>query len=377
MIAMPGKVQSFVYDANGNLTGSSESGTSDQTGETGFDAIAAGQKKSIGAHYDLSNRIDTRLDFVNGENIARWQYIYDATGNLRLAIEQKSGWTWGVMQRDAAHRPTYLAGDNREATTVYDTRGQITKFLYNEYPTAANGSRYRFLSVNYGYATDGQLVSRTGTVAQNSGGSTPIGSAGAISEDELDQWLNNYERGANPVGPSANRPGLVQSLLGASREAGLVPICIECMFNPALGYGWAISSDNDDPFGILGVAGAVRGWVKGGAPQCKPTQVNKDELLAAANKPFKEGQTMSAAGRAATKHPEYFGFSTSEDLRQVYKTTDQLNQLASNAVRNALDNGVRTTGIGGRYTDGWVTYTPPTGPSASFYSNGNFIGFRK
>ena len=74
-IAMPGKVQSFVYDANGNVTGSSEFGTSDQTGEAGFDAIATGQQKSIGAHYNASNRIDTRLDFANGENIARWQYV--------------------------------------------------------------------------------------------------------------------------------------------------------------------------------------------------------------------------------------------------------------------------------------------------------------
>lgn len=377
-IAMPGKVQSFVYDANGNVTGSSEFRTSDQTGEAGFDAIATGQKKSIGVHYDGSNRIDTRLDFADGENIARWQYIYDATGNLRFAIEQKSGWSWGVVQRDAAHRPTSMAGDNREAATAYDARGQVTRFVYNEFPTPANGSLYRFLTVNYGYAADGQLVSRAGTLAQNSGGSTPIGTPSAISDDELDLWLGNYERGANPVSPPANRLVRVQSLLGASREAGLVPICIECMFNPALGYGWAISSDNDDPFGILGVAGTIRGWVNGvGGPQCKATQVSKDELLAAANKPFKEGQTVSAAGRAATKHPEYFGFNSAEDLRQVYRTTDQLNGLASNAVRNALENGVRTTGIGGRYKDGWVTYTPPTGPSASFYPNGDFIGFRK
>jgi len=253
----------------------------------------------------------------------------------------------------------------------------VTRFIYHEYPTAANGSLYRILTVNYGYAADGQLVSRMGTVAQNGGGSTPMGTPGAIGGDELDLWLDNYERGVNPISPPANRLGWMRSLLGASREEGLIPICIECMFNPALGYGWTLSSDNDDPFGILGVAGTIRGWVNKGAPQCKATQVSKDELLAAANKPFKEGQTMSAAGRAATKHPEYFGFNSAEDLRQTYRTTDQLNQLASDAVKNALDNGVRKTGIGGRYVDGWVTYTPPTGPSASFHPNGDFIGFRK
>ncbi|MGA9912172.1 MAG: DUF6531 domain-containing protein [Paraburkholderia sp.] len=376
MIAMPGKVQSFVYDASGNVTGSSEFKTSDPTGEAGFDAIATGQDKTVGAHYDGSNRIDTRLDFANGENIAKWQYLYDSTGNLRLAIEQKSGWTWGVMQRDAAHRPTSMAGDSREAAVAYNARGEVTKFLYNEYPTAANGSLYRLLTVNYGYAADGQLVSRTGTVAQNSGGSTTVGTPSSISSDEIDLWLDNYERGANPVAPPANRRGWVQSLLGASPEPGLIRICIECMFNPALGYGWAISSDNDDPFGIIGVAGTIRGWVNGVGPQCRATQVSKDELLAAANSPFKDGQSMSAAGRAATKHPEYFGFNSAEDLRQVYRSTDQLNALASEAVKNALDNGVRMVGAGARYKDGWVTFTPSSGPAASFTPNGEFIGFR-
>jgi hypothetical protein len=109
-IAMPGRVQAFVYDASGNVTGSSEFRTSDSTGEMGFDAISTGQEKTVGAHYDRSNRIDTRLDFANGENIAKWQYLYDATGNLRLASEQKSGWMWGVMRRDAAHGNGALHG---------------------------------------------------------------------------------------------------------------------------------------------------------------------------------------------------------------------------------------------------------------------------
>jgi YD repeat-containing protein len=377
-IAMPGKVQSFVYDANGNVTGFSEFKTADPTGESGFDAIATGQQRTSGLHYNSSNRIDIRLDYANGENIARWDYLYDATGNLRVAAEQKSGWTWGVMQRDAAHRPTSLAGDNREAAVAYNARGEVRKFLYNEYPTATNGGLYRFLTVNYEYAVDGRLVSRTGTAAQNSGGATTVGSPSPISDDEIDLWLNNFERGANPVAPSASRVGQLQRLLGGQQEPGLIRLCIECMFNPALGYGWAVSADNDDPFGVLALAGTIRGWVKGGdTPQCKATQVSNEELLTSANRPFKDGQTMTQAGRAATKHPEYFGYDSTEALRQTYRTTDQLNQMASDAVKNALENGVRTTGVGGRYADGWVTYTPPTGPSASFYPNGDFIGFRK
>ncbi|MGF6898919.1 hypothetical protein [Paraburkholderia sp. GAS348] len=87
------------------------------------------------------------------------------------------------------------------------------------------------------------------------------------------------------------------------------------MFNPVLSWGWAMSSDNDDPFGIIGIAGTLRGAVNGIANLCKPTQVTKDELQASANKPFANGQPMSAAGRAATKHPEYFGYKSAEDMR--------------------------------------------------------------
>lgn len=377
LIAMPGKVQSFVYDANGNVTGFSEFRTNDFTGESGFNAVGTGQERTVGAHYDGSNRIDTRLDYSNGETIAKWDYRYDATGNLQLAMEQKSGWMWGVFQRDAANRPRSLAGDNREAAIAYDARGNVTRFIYKEYPSALNGNLHRYLTVDYGYSVNGDLMSRSGTVAQNSGGSTTVGSPTPATSDEIDLWLDNYERGASVVAPPANRLGSIRTLLSASGEPGLTRICIECMFNPALGYGWAVSSDNDDPFGIVGLAGTIRGWVKGGVgPQCKATQISKEELLADANKPFKDGQPISAAGRAATKHPEYFGFQSAEDLRQTYRTTDQLNQLASDAVQNALDNGVRTTGIGGRYQDGWVTFTPPTGPEVSFTPGGNFIGFR-
>ncbi|MFL9999336.1 RHS repeat protein, partial [Paraburkholderia sediminicola] len=56
MIAMPNKVQAFVYDANGNVTGFSELSTDDATGERGFNAKSSGWQMTIGARYDASNR---------------------------------------------------------------------------------------------------------------------------------------------------------------------------------------------------------------------------------------------------------------------------------------------------------------------------------
>lgn len=114
-------------------------------------------------------------------------------------------------------------------------------------------------------------MSRTGTVKQNEGGSTPLGASHVLSSDELSQWVNNLEDGVNPAGPPANRLGWVRAMLGASSEPGLVSICIECMFNPALGWAWAISSDNTDPFGIIGMAGAVRNGLDAVTKLCKPS----------------------------------------------------------------------------------------------------------
>ncbi|GAB7530634.1 hypothetical protein PS3A_30450 [Pseudomonas sp. 3A(2025)] len=92
--------------------------------------------------------------------------------------------------------------------------------------------------------------------------------------------------------------------------------------------------------------------------------------------PFKDGQAITNAGRAVTKHPEYFGFNSTQELRQVYRSDAQLNDLAGKSVRNILENGVKTTGAGGRYPNGWVTYSLPDGRAASWSASGEFIGFR-
>jgi hypothetical protein len=98
-------------------------------------------------------------------------------------------------------------------------------------------------------------------------------------------------------------------------------------------------------------------------------------LLAAAQQPFR-GQTLTNAGRAATKHPEYFGFESTERMRAAYRSDAQINALANQSLQEILSNGIRTTGAGGRYPNGWVTYTLPDGRAASWQSSGEFIGFR-
>lgn len=61
---------------------------------------------------------------------------------------------------------------------------------------------------------------------------------------------------------------------------------------------------------------------------------------------------------------------------KVYRTPEALNNLGSSALKDILRNGVRTTGVGGRYPNGWTTYTLPNGNAASWSLDGTFIGFR-
>ncbi|MCT7329680.1 VENN motif pre-toxin domain-containing protein, partial [Ralstonia mojiangensis] len=107
-----------------------------------------------------------------------------------------------------------------------------------------------------------------------------------------------------------------------------------------------------------------------------PVKSSPENLLAAAQQPFKEGQLITNAGRAVTKHPEYFGFDSTQELRKIYRSDAELNELANSTLQDVLKNGVRTTGAGGRYPSGWVTYTLPDGRAASWTSSGDFIGFR-
>ncbi|MER0043923.1 hypothetical protein [Pseudomonas sp. MGal98] len=121
--------------------------------------------------------------------------------------------------------------------------------------------------------------------------------------------------------------------------------------------------------GVGGAIGVIAGKILSGAAV-------SNSFLAAALAPFKEGQVISSAGRGVTKHPEYFGFNSTQELRQVYRSDTQINDLAAKAIQEILESGAKTTGAGGRYPNGWVTYTLPDGRAASWSASGEFIGFR-
>ncbi|MFM0045947.1 DUF6531 domain-containing protein [Paraburkholderia sediminicola] len=221
LVATPGKMRAFVYDAGGNVTGYSEFDTSDTTGASGFDASGTGNKLTVGARYDANNRLAQAAVYMNGVKTEDWAYFPDETGNLQTAQELISHWLLGAVDRDASNRVTRASGNYREARFTYDKRGRVSRFTYNEDATALTAGLKRFLTVDYSYTPDGRVAGRTGTVARNGG------AAQAISSDEIDQWINNYETGADPVGPPGNRSASRRALR-ADAATTISPVCAEC-----------------------------------------------------------------------------------------------------------------------------------------------------
>jgi hypothetical protein len=92
-----------------------------------------------------------------------------------------------------------------------------SNFKYDEPASIANGGLARVLSVDYRYAANGTVSSRTAQVSTNAAWWKPI------SDAELGVWLTNWELGNDPVAPPP-------MLTGVKSDAGaFVPdMCVEC-----------------------------------------------------------------------------------------------------------------------------------------------------
>lgn len=108
MIASPGLIQSFVYDASGNTTGIAETPTSDPTGASGFDATKAdGVTTSYGMTYDATNRLAFVQQQTGGKVAGQWVVTRDATGNVFSIYPVEQNVASEAISRDAAHRVLY------------------------------------------------------------------------------------------------------------------------------------------------------------------------------------------------------------------------------------------------------------------------------
>jgi YD repeat-containing protein len=217
LVATPGKIRAFVYDSAGNVTGYAERETTDLTGEQGMQAVGTGNQWTVGARYDSANRLLSATIVRNGSKFEDWTYTYDIRGNIETAQDAVSGWSMRTLARNAANRATQIAGNSGQASITYDVRGRVKSFQYSEPASSANGGLSRVLAVDYGYAANGTVASRSAKVSTNGAWWQPV------SDAELDVWLTNWVLGNDPVSPPANLTG-IQS----GTDTFVPKLCVEC-----------------------------------------------------------------------------------------------------------------------------------------------------
>ncbi|CAE6817416.1 hypothetical protein R69927_03455 [Paraburkholderia domus] len=226
LIASPGWMRSYVYDSNGNVTGISELSTDDSTGVRGFDAsTAGGQQRTYGMTYDSTNLLQFAQMYENGVKTGEWFYTVDGYGSLRQSMDRTKGTVQRTAVRDKAHRAIVIDGPGFSANPAYDSRGRVSTFWYSEQASSPNENVARLLKVSYTYAPSGDVASRTATVSTN------LGPDVAISSDEIDTWLGNYERGIAPAGPPPNHFGALKKALGVTYQ--IEPVCALCYLRAA------------------------------------------------------------------------------------------------------------------------------------------------
>jgi YD repeat-containing protein len=217
LVATPGKIRAFVYDASGNVTGYAERQTTDLTGEQGMQAVGTGSQLTVGASYDGVGRLLSATAVQDGKTTEDWTYTYDPRGNIASTRDAVSGWQMRTLARDSENRAGTIAGNTGQAGIAYDQRGRVKRFTYDEPASVANAGLARTLRVDYTYAPNGTVSTRTANVSTNGAWWQPI------SDAELDVWLTNWELGNDPVSPPAKFTGLK-----SDADAFVPSVCVEC-----------------------------------------------------------------------------------------------------------------------------------------------------
>lgn len=287
MIASPNLIQSFVYDARGNTTGIAETPTADATGIQGFDAPKpeGAVTMAYGMTYDATNRLSFAQQLADGKVVAQWVVTRDATGNVFSIYPVEQYVASEAISRDAAHRIEYGYNPTGDYFMRYDQRGRVDLFKFQEYASPANGGIRRILKARFTYSPDGQVVSRTGTVARN-GSLLDLndGTDIPVSDEEINQWIDNYNYGDSPIAPPANLQGARQ-LPGASSLSAST-VCGGCHFSAGLIDGaargivivWRLVNNPAVRYGIgQGARKAAENWdrIK---QMCKPAAGEVDGI---------------------------------------------------------------------------------------------------
>ena len=160
-VASPTKLESYSYDANGNLTSYSETPTADTNGSQGFSAAAAGPTRTTTWTYtadgQVASRSGPRTDIKDGTT-----YVYRTADDTNTPPQYRKGdlyqvvdalgHTTAITRYDPNGRPLQMADANGTVTAfTYSNRGWLTAQVV----TPASGAAQ---TTSYNYDAAGQLA---------------------------------------------------------------------------------------------------------------------------------------------------------------------------------------------------------------------------
>ena len=160
-VASPTKLESYDYDANGNLTSYSETPTADTNGSQGFGAAATGPTRTTTWTYTADGQVASssgpRTDVATSTT-----YVYRTADDINsppqyrkgdlYQIADPLGHTTTINQYDPNGRPLQMTDANGGVTTfTYSNRGWPT----SQTVTPASGAAQ---TTNYSYDAVGQLT---------------------------------------------------------------------------------------------------------------------------------------------------------------------------------------------------------------------------
>ncbi|MBX3167724.1 MAG: hypothetical protein KF760_09950 [Candidatus Eremiobacteraeota bacterium] len=228
------------------------------------------------------------------------------------------------------------------------------------------------------YASDSQFRAEANQAVGNTVDRVMDGTIPNAIGGQIQQAWNRDP--ANFVGQAAGIVGgtlLTGGALGAARGAGAAGEVAEVAATGARAAETVVTGTRAAEAGAAGGRAAATGETVAAGAQTLDRAAETARMMESALRPFREGQPLTQAGRAATKHPEYFGYESTQAMQQALRQPGRINEVARQRLEEVLANGVRTSGPPNHNNPaGWVTYTLEDGRGASFKPNGDFIGFR-
>ena len=216
-VASPTKLETYSYDANGNLVSYSETATSDTNGSQGFSATATGPKRTTTWTYTADGQVATskgpRTDVNDGTT-----YVYRTADDTNTPPQYRKGDLYQIVdalghastinQYDPNGRPLQMTDANGAVTVfAYSSRGWLTSQTVTPPGGAGQATAYEYDKV-------GQLTKVTqpdgGTVSFSyDGAHRLIGAAGSSGNSisyTLDAMGNRLqEQSKDPSGNLARQ----------------------------------------------------------------------------------------------------------------------------------------------------------------------------